>query len=378
VALTASACTSRPIAPGPAAVLGQPQGTPLVKGQPAPASVGQLGAVTCASVERCWAVGVPGPNAPASAGGSSVIIATTNGGATWIPQTVAGGATPELSGVACPTKVDCLAVGSNGSSSGVAVVTHDGGANWASATSPTGSIAVQSVTCAGLAQCTALAGNGTAVWSVRTTDFGQTWTQMGSLPSSFVVDGTLFCASGGPCLVPGYVPTSAGHGQGALAVSRDGGQTWNGASLPAGTGVLQAATCSTVSRCLASGSTSTTVSDVAAAQGQLLQSADGGSTWTAATAPPVDDGYGMACPSAQLCALAGANWEGNPAVAAGAVAQSRDGGGEFSLSPAAYAPITLTAVACPSTAACVAVGGDVVARITLVQPRPPHKHSTTT
>ena len=64
---------------------------------------------------------------------------------------------------------------------------------------------------------------------------------MGSLPSSFVVDGTLFCVSGGPCLVPGYVPTSAGHGQGALAVSRDGGQTWNGASLPAGTGVLQAA-----------------------------------------------------------------------------------------------------------------------------------------
>lgn len=83
-------------------------------------------------------------------------------------------------------------------------------------------------------------------------------------------------------------------------------------------------------------------------------------------------------PDRELCALVGANWSGNPAVASGAVAQSRDGGATFSLSSAAYAPITMTAVACPSRAACVAVGGDVVARITLVQPRAAHKHSTTT
>jgi hypothetical protein len=35
-------------------------------------------------------------------------------------------------------------------------------------------------------------------------------------------------------------------------------------------------------------------------------------------------------------------------------------------------------VACPSTTHCIAVGGNVVARITLVQPRPTHKRSTTT
>jgi hypothetical protein len=378
VALTASACTAQPTAPGPDAVLGQPDGTPLVRGTPAPGLVGQLGAVACATVKRCWAVGVPGPNATMPAGDSTVIVATTNGGATWTPQGVVGGYTPELSGIACPTKVDCMAVGSNGLSNGVAVVSNNGGAYWASATTPPGAIAVQSVTCAGLAECTALVSNGTAVWSSRTTDFGHTWTQMGNLPSSFVVDGSLFCLPGGACLVPGYTPTSAGHGQGAVAVSDDGGQTWGSASVPAGTGVLQAAECPTVSLCLASGSTSTTVSDVAAAHGQLLRSADEGKTWSAATAPPVDDTYGMACPSAQLCALVGANWAGTPAVAGGAVAQSRDGGTEFTLSPTAYAPITLTAVACPSTAACVAVGGTVVARITLVQPRRPHKHSTTT
>jgi len=359
-------------------VLGQPHGTPLVRGEPAPGLVGELGAVACATTRRCWAVGVPGPNATMPAGDSTVIVATTNGGASWTPQTVAGGYTPELSGLACPTTTDCLAVGSNGSSSGVVVVTHDGGTHWDSATTPTGAIAVESVVCDGLTECTALVSNGTTVWSARSADFGQTWTQMGNLPASFVADGALSCLAGGACLVPGYTPTSAGHGQGALAVSGDGGQTWGSGSVPTGTGVLQAAECPTASLCLAAGSTSTTVSDVAAAAGELLQSADGGMTWSAATAPPVDDSYGMACPTAQLCALVGANWSGSPAVAAGAVAQSHDGGSTFSLSSAAYAPIPLTAVACPSRAACVAAGGDVVARITLVQPPATHRHSTTT
>jgi hypothetical protein len=378
VALTASACTNQPVAPGPADVLGQPSGTPLVRGQPAPGLVGELGAVACADTRHCWAVGVPGPNATMPAGDSTVIVATTNGGATWSTQSVVGGYTPELSGIACPTKTDCLAVGTNGLSNGVVIVTHDAGAHWASATLPTGAIAVQSVLCDGLAECTALVSNGTAVWSARTADFGQTWSQMGNLPTSFVVDGALSCLPGGACLVPGYTPTSAGHGQGALAVSSDGGQTWASATVPSGTGVLQAAECPTASLCLAAGSTSTTVSDVSAAKGELLQSADGGTTWSAATAPPIDDGYALACPTAQLCTLVGANWSGNPAVASGAVAQSHDGGTTFSLSSAAYAPITMTAVTCPSRAACVAVGGDVVARITVVQPRAKHRHSTTT
>ena len=59
------------------------------------------------------------------------------------------------------------------------------------------------------------------------------------------------------------------------------------------------------------------------------------------------------------------------------MAQSRDGGTTFTLSSTAYAPITMTAVACPSQAGCVAVGGNVVARITLVQPTRSHTHSTT-
>ncbi len=368
VALTTSACTPQKIAPTQAAVLGEPEGVPLVTGQPAPGQIGQLGAITCASATHCWAVGVPGPNDTLPTGGATVIVATTDGGLVWTPQTVAGNYTPELSGVACATTSDCIAVGSNGSSSGVVVSTQDGGAHWVSATTPPGSIAVDSVECQGPSQCTAMVSDGIVVWSARTADLGQTWTRMGDLPTFFTIDGAISCTSGGTCLVPGYVPTTSGHGVGAISISVDGGQTWTLAAVPTGIGLVQTTDCPTATVCLAGGTSSTTVSDVAPGTGQLLKSVDGGHTWTTTTAPPVDDAYGLACPTDLLCAMVGTNWSGHPAVASGAVAQSRDGGSTFTASSTAYAPVTLTSIACASSKMCVAAGGDTLARITLLTP----------
>ena len=135
--------------------------------------------------------------------------------------------------------------------------------------------------------------------------------------------------------------------------------------------MLQSAACLSTSLCLAVGTTTTTVSDVVPAKGELLRSADGGHTWEPATGPlPVDDVYGVACPSARQCAMVGTTWIGIPAIGTGAVAQSLDGGVTFRASTAAYVPITLTALACPTTSGCVAVGGDTVARLTLLAPRP--------
>jgi hypothetical protein len=75
--------------------------------------------------------------------------------------------------------------------------------------------------------------------------------------------------------------------------------------------------------------------------------------------------------------MVGTRWAGNPAVGTGAVAQSADGGVTFRASSAAYIPITLTALSCPNSVACVAVGGDTVARLTLVAAEPqPHSHSS--
>lgn len=344
---------------------------PLAVGQPAPSGTGDLGAVSCATVRRCWAVGVAGPN-PAPATGVTVIAATTNGGMSWKAQRVTGGSTPQLSAVSCPTTTECMAVGSNGASlpgSGVVVTTSDSGATWSPATSPQNTLVISSVTCASPTDCSAVVSDGTSTWTAHSADFGQSWQQEGNLPSLFLPGNDLTCVAGGVCIDAGYVPTSNGHGEGAIAVSADGGQTWALASVPSGIGVLQSAACLSASVCIAAGSTATTVSDVVPAKGELLRSVDRGHTWLPSTGSvPVDDVYGVACPSLTQCAVVGTKWVGFPAVATGAVAQSTDSGLTFRSSATAYAPLTLTAVACPSASGCIAVGGDTVARLTLLQP----------
>ena len=175
----------------------------------------------------------------------------------------------------------------------------------------------------------------------------------------------------------GYVPTSNGHGEGAVALSVDGGQTWALASVPAGVGLLQSTTCLSSTECLAAGTTSTTASDVVPAKGVVLHSVDGGHTWTPSSGtPPVDDVYGVVCPDDRQCAMVGTDWVGFPAVGTGAVAQSVDGGVTFKTSKAAYVPLSLTALACPTASACVAVGGNTVARLTLLTPPRPSPSPT--
>jgi hypothetical protein len=357
-------------------VLGEQRGTPTVIGQPAPAGTGELGAVSCADATHCWAVGVAGPNAAASPTlPVTVIAATTDGGRTWSTQQVTLPAIPDLSGVSCPAITTCMAVGATGAqpSAGLALITDDGGATWAAAaTAPPGSVDLTAVTCASTTACTAIVSDGTAIWSAQTADFGTTWVRKGNLPLAFEDPRTISCTPAGTCLVAGYSSTTTGHGEADIALSLDGGQTWAPATIPPGTGALESATCVTATDCLAVGSTSTTVSDVVPAQGLVLASTDGGHTWTAASAPPVDDAFGVACPSTLVCALVGTEWTGQPPVGTGAVAVSTDGGLSFTGSKVAYVPLSLTALSCPAPSACVAVGGDVVARMVLPVPKVHH------
>jgi photosystem II stability/assembly factor-like uncharacterized protein len=372
VGIAASGCTTGGQHAPPPRVLGQPARTPLVLGQPAPTG-SDLGALSCPDPSHCWAVGVAGPDTgPGSP--ATVIVATKDGGSHWTPEPVTGGFIPQLSAVSCPDRTHCMAVGSNGASvlgSGVVFTTDDAGATWRQVAAPPGVLSIGSVVCPARGQCTVVVNDGAAVWSARSADFGRTWQRMGNLPGGFVGTDAMSCTEGGPCLIGGFVPSGTGHGTGAITLSPDGGQTWALASVPSGIGLLQGATCLSATECLAVGSTSTTVSDVVPALGQLLRSVDGGHTWAAAASPPVA-GYGIACPSTRVCTLVGTKWTGSPAVGSGAVAQSRDGGATFKESTSAYVPFPLTAVDCPTAAHCVAVGGATVARITVVPPAARH------
>ena len=301
---------------------------------------------------------------------ATVIAATSNGGGTWKAQRVVGGSTPQLSGVSCPAATECMAVGSNGASlpgSGVVITTSDAGTTWSPAASPQNALVVSSVTCASPTDCTSIVSDGTSTWSAHSADFGQTWQQEGNLPAGFLPGNDLTCIAGGMCIDAGYVPTSNSHGQGAVAVSADGGQTWALASVPSGIGVLQSTACLSASVCLAAGTTGTTVSDVVPAKGELLRSADGGHTWALSTGTPCPSTTSTEWPA--LRPTSAQWWEprgwASPPWAPARVAQSTDAGLTFRSSPTSYIPITLTAVACPSVSRCIAVGGNTVARLTL-------------
>ncbi len=131
--------------------------------------------------------------------------------------------------------------------------------------------------------------------------------------------------------------------------------------------MLRSAACVTATVCLAVGTTSTTVSDVVPAKVELLDSGDGGHTW-AVDVSPGRRHLRRGVPAALVCAMVGTEWAGQPAVGTGAVAQSANGGTTFRGRRPAYVPLTLTALSCPSATACIAVGGDTVARITVVAP----------
>jgi photosystem II stability/assembly factor-like uncharacterized protein len=363
-------------------VLGQQSAAATVIGQPAPAGTGDLGAVSCADSQHCWAVGIAGPNAASAPKGTpvTVISASRDGGVTWVPQPLSLPSPPELSDIACPTPSACMAVGSTGvaaAGAGVVLTTRNGGTTWTSATVPTGAFVLTSVECAALDSCSVLVSDGTNIWSAHTSDFGHTWTQGGNLPAGFSDPRDLTCLLDATCLVVGYTPTSTGHGQGAIALSTDAGATWAAGTVPGGSGLLEAAACTSASSCEAVGTTSTTVSDVVPAQGLVLESTDGGHTWAASpNTPPVDEIYGIACPSAPVCVIVGTHWHGDPVIGSGAVAHSTDGGTLYNSSVTAYTPLSLTALSCPTAIACVAVGGDVVARISLpaVSPSPGSTH----
>ncbi len=177
----------------------------------------------------------------------------------------------------------------------------------------TNAVAVTSVRSGAIDACTVLVNDGTTTWSASTADFGQTWTTRGICRPGSRKGGTSPAPPASPAWWPATAPTTTGHGQGAVVISLDGGTTWVASHVPAGVGLLQSATCASSIVCLAVGTTSTTVSDIVPAKGELLVSNDGGENWTISPhAPSVDDIYGVACPLVRTCAMVGTQWVGQP------------------------------------------------------------------
>lgn len=367
-------------APAPAGATGSSRavaGVTLgqVVGRRAPAGIGDLEAVACATTSRCWAVGaMPVSRQTASAGGATVVLArTTDGGGHWGAVRVHTNAPVELTAISCPVAHSCTSVGAtsvNGIPVGAVLTTTNAGRTWVTRPAPTGSVDLVGVDCRSATDCMTLATDGTVYWAAVTTDGGRAWQREGTLPAGFGGPGGISCPRPGHCLVAGYTSVSSGKGAGAVAITGDGGATWQLATLTSGTGLLHAVACPSSTICLAAGTSSTIDTDLSPAPGALLVSSDGGATFSADSAPAgMDDGFGLACSTPARCVLVGTVWTaGHAPVPSGSVLVTDDAGRQWRRVASRFVPVGLVGVACPAPTACVAAGNDVVARIELPPP----------
>jgi photosystem II stability/assembly factor-like uncharacterized protein len=180
-----------------------------------------LGAVTCPSVSLCVAVGAE-------------IFTSIDQGATWQPRTVDGG-TQGLTAVSCTSNFHCVAIGPNVAAAinptlpGIAVVTNDGGMTWQQQSLPTGTGALDKMSCSSASVCLAAGPQVQASQPASyfsTGDGGSTWTA-NPAPSGFTAISDLSCPSGSTCVVVGR-----SGGQASTAVTNDG-TTWLTTAVPA-------------------------------------------------------------------------------------------------------------------------------------------------
>lgn len=251
-------------------------------------------AMSCPDVAHCWATDIEGG-----------IYDTSDGGGNWYEQYGLGGG-DDFWSIACPTVENCVAASPAGpespSPTGTVVWTDDGGLVWTTSTSSPSMWGTGSLSCPSATVCYA---GGSQRGVAVSSDGGQTWTQL----QTPAVVGEVSCPT---------VSTCFGLSDYGMVVTRDGGSTWNTVSLPSSSLPASQLTCPTTTTCIAVGTYS----------GDIFQTGDGGATWQQESPPVADLSYSpvqgqISCPSSTTCYITART---NTTPQAGVVLESTDGG----------------------------------------------------
>ncbi len=279
-----------------------------------PAPSGDLTGIACWSSSDCIAVGssVAGPNSEAPA-----IATTTNGGTSWNEQS-AGESDVALKAVSCPAASDCYAVGGVGTS-GTIVATTNGGATWTPQSIPNGD-AVSSIACPSISTCFAASGKSV----LATTNSGATWSAQALSTSVLAIS----CPSTTTCMAIGYDTETS---------TTDGGTTWSTPQPIPGSNLL-AIDCPSSSNCHV----------VGANGGSIDATTNAGTSWSSQTLPSgAGDLAGVTCTSATACFATGQ---------AGTDIIATTDGTTWTNEPLSGSVLALGGITCPSTSECLAVG----------------------
>ena len=312
--------------------------------------------IACPSPSNCLVVGT-------DAVGKGTIVATHDGGASWLPLII-GVPSAGLNAIACPDTDHCVAVGA----SNAVFVTTDGGTTWNSPTTvPSGANHnLTSVSCPDDQHCWAIDAGGV----IATNDGGATWSALSwSLPPSFepqtgALD-AIACPTTTDCVSVGSVTTdvpfppgtdetttSSGFYQettGVTATSSDGGRTWQSQLLSFAP--LTAVSCPTLSFCVTLGPSATAP----------FTSTDGGTTWTQSLQSDPSNGApnfevvaeAVTCADTGHCTVVG---HSNGAMYSTPVIATLDGGVDWSNQATNNNGADLHGVACATPYSCWAAG----------------------
>ena len=182
-----------------------------------------------------------------------------------------------------------------------------------------------------------------------TTNSGSTWTTQ-TVPSGTNYLNDIACPSTTTC----YAVGASNSNSGAILATTNSGSTWTTQTVPSGTYYLKAIACPSTTTCYAVGENSS-----GSGGAIILATTNSGSTWTTQTVPSGTEFlYGIACPSATTCYAVGAIviYYGSSAFDYGYILATTNSGSTWSAQTVPSGTSYLTAIACPSTTTCYAVG----------------------
>jgi photosystem II stability/assembly factor-like uncharacterized protein len=288
--------------------------------------------LTCPTAQTCMVIGED-----IGSGNLGVTMFSTNdGGSTWTAEAIPGGSLGS-SLLSCSSTVQCVATMSEPGPGGhgeqdLALVTSDGGAHWATVPFP-GTFRPYALQCQAGGHCVAV----------------------GQSPTDYII-----------------TSPSSMHGFGSVLMSNDGGMTWQAGQVPTAD-TLTSLSCADSLNCMAVESSTIATGAPAPAAYSLadtfITTSDGGKTWTATPGNEPNQWAlsAISCPTALECWATGgshppdaptstyASWQGF-------VLETNDGGRTWSsveLPQYNGSPITaVTSLSCPDPTKCFALASD--------------------
>lgn len=209
-----------------------------------PVSEGDIpfgGALSCTGASSCVIAGYVG--LPVGRPRQGVAYVTTDSGRTWLKSAMPTGFVPF--DLQCLSGGDCVSVGFEHftipSAPGAAAYSTDGGTTWFSSVLPSGGKGLTDLSCSNSGYCMT---TGLARANYVTDSGGHTWSRL-ILPRKW--SGGFDCVSSSHCWLAGGIV----RGPGLVALTTDGGKSWQRAQLPSGVQTVSELSCPGASICFA-------------------------------------------------------------------------------------------------------------------------------